>query len=167
VRPPLLLVDVDGVISLFGFDAREPPPGQFLLVDGIPHYLSTEAGALVTSLADSFELVWCTGWEEKVDLYLPHHLGVPAGLPHLSFGGAGVPATQRHWKLSAIDAFAGDERALAWIDDAFDESCYAWAHARRGPTELIATDPATGLTAEQAAGLGGWAAALAAQGARG
>ena len=42
---PLLLVDVDGVISLFGFDPARRPDGRFELVDGIAHFLSATAGA--------------------------------------------------------------------------------------------------------------------------
>jgi hypothetical protein len=51
-----------------------------------------------------------------------------------------------HWKLAAIDRYAGSDRPLAWIDDAHEEHCRAWAHERTGPTLLITTDPATGLT---------------------
>ena len=43
---PILAVDIDGVISLFGFD--EPPPkeeAQFELVDGMVHCISLPAGA--------------------------------------------------------------------------------------------------------------------------
>ena len=40
---PLLLIDVDGVISLFGFDPADPPAGRFQLVDGIAHFLSATA----------------------------------------------------------------------------------------------------------------------------
>ena len=41
---PILLIDIDGVISLFGFDPADPPAGRFQLVDGIAHYLSAAAG---------------------------------------------------------------------------------------------------------------------------
>ena len=37
---PLLLVDVDGVISLFGFPQHARPAGRFEMVDGIAHFLS-------------------------------------------------------------------------------------------------------------------------------
>jgi hypothetical protein len=157
---PLLLLDIDGVISLFGFDPGRRPPGRFHLVDGIPHFLSTTVAGRIVELARSFELVWCSGWEEKADEVLPAALGVPGGLAHLSFGGDGGAAS-RHWKLASIDAFAGPRRALAWVDDAFDDSCRSWASQRPGPTRLVATDPAVGLTAEQAADLAAWAARLA------
>jgi hypothetical protein len=161
MHSPILLIDIDGVISLFGFDPASPPDGKFLLVDGIPHFLSTEVARLIGGLQADFELVWCTGWEEKADEYLPLALGLPAGLPHLSFdSAAGAAAAPRHWKLPAIEAYAGPDRPLAWVDDAFDESCHEWAAERTAPTELVATEPAVGLTARQAADLTRWARSL-------
>jgi hypothetical protein len=159
MRQPLLLLDIDGVISLFGFDPGRPPPGRYQLVDGIPHFLSIDAAELIAELGTSFELVWCSGWEEKADEVLPAVLGLPKGLAHLTFPGhQGAPS--RHWKLASIDAFAGPDRPLAWVDDAFDASCHAWAERRMGPTRLVATDPAHGLTAAATAELVGWAAAV-------
>ena len=155
---PLLLIDIDGVISLFGFDPAAPPEGKFLLVDGIPHFLSAPAAARIRRLQAEFELVWCSGWEEKADEYLPLAVGLPAGLPHLTFDGG--HGDGRHWKLAAIERYADASRPLAWIDDAFDESCHRWAADRPGPTELVCTDPAVGLTAGQAARLRRWARAL-------
>jgi hypothetical protein len=157
--PPLLLIDIDGVISLFGFDAAQPPPGRFLLVDGIPHFLSAGAAGLIGALQEHFELVWCSGWEEKADEYLPLALGLPTGLRHLTFAPA-EPGPARHWKLAAIDAYAGPHRPLAWIDDQFDESCRTWARDRPGPTELVGTDPAVGLTAEHTSRLRAWAGGI-------
>ena len=156
---PLLLLDIDGVISLFGFDARRPPPGRYQLVGGLPHFLSTDAADLVAELATSFELVWCSGWEEQADEVLPAVLGLPKGLAHLSFPAVdGTP--QRHWKLASIEALTGRRRAVAWVDDAFDDSCHAWAAERPGRTLLVRTDPAVGLTRAQTAHLLGWAQKL-------
>jgi HAD domain in Swiss Army Knife RNA repair proteins len=173
---PLLMVDIDGVISLFGFPgsalstprpgaSQSPdapispmPNGSFHTVDGIPHFLSHAAAAHLQSLAHDFDLVWASGWEEKAEEYLPRLLGLPAGLPFLSFErsqGAGR-SVEGHWKLDAIDAYAGT-RPLAWIDDAFDESCYAWAAARTAPTLLVETEPAVGLTSTEAELLVAWA----------
>jgi HAD domain in Swiss Army Knife RNA repair proteins len=158
MQTPILLIDIDGVISLFGFDPASPPDGKYLLVDGIPHFLSTAAVARIQGLQADFELVWCSGWEERADEHLPHALGLPSGLPHLSFDAAAGDG--RHWKLAAIDAYAGPHRPLAWIDDAFDETCHRWAADRPGPTELVATDPAVGLTAVQAERLRRWARSI-------
>lgn len=173
---PLLMVDIDGVISLFGFpggtlltprpgtsplpDASTSamPDGSFHTVDGIPHFLSHAAAAHLLALAHDFDLVWASGWEEKAEEYLPRLLGLPAGLPFLSFErsrGAGR-SVEGHWKLDAIDAYAGT-RPLAWIDDAFDESCHAWAAGRSAPTLLVETKPAVGLTSIEERQLAAWA----------
>src|SRR5205807_9461241 len=106
-------------------------------------------------LREHFEFVWCSGWEEKADEYLPLALGLPGGLRHLTFPSAAAgPA--RHWKLGAIDLCAGPRRPLAWIDDQFDASCHPWARSRPAPTELVATDPAVGLTTAHADRLLAW-----------
>ncbi len=123
---PLLLVDVDGVISLFGFDHASPPAGRFEIVDGIAHFLSASAGEHLRELSAEFELVWCTGWEETANEYLPRALGLPAPLPHLEFE-RNPGRSNGHWKIAAIDTYAGPERPLAWVDDAHDERCTTWA----------------------------------------
>jgi hypothetical protein len=150
------LVDVDGVISLFGFEPAARPPGAFTSVDGVAHYLSGAAGPALRSLAERFELVWCTGWEEKANDYLPAALSLAGPLPYLSFDHA-VGRANTHWKLDAIDAYTGPRRPLAWIDDAFDERCDAWAAARPGPTLLVRTDPAVGLVQTHVQALTDWA----------
>jgi hypothetical protein len=164
---PLLMIDVDGVISLFGFRPSAPPPGHWMLVDGVAHYLSAHAGEQLRTLSAAFELVWCTGWEEKANDYLPHALGLPGPLPVVSFD-RNPGTANAHWKLSAIDAFAGAQgaqRALAWIDDTLDDACDAWAAARRAapagtPTLLVATEPAVGLTDPHVATLVAWSRQL-------
>jgi hypothetical protein len=156
--PPLLLVDVDGVVSLFGFTHRPPAGLQPTAVQGIPHLLSDHAGPLLVRLSATFECVWCTGWEERAEEHLPRLLGLPGGWPHLSFGAEPAPA--RHWKLGAIESHAGPDRPLAWLDDSFDASCDAWVAERRAPTLLVRTDPATGLREEHVTMLEEWARRL-------
>jgi hypothetical protein len=137
-------VDVDGVISLFGFDPDAPHPGEFHSIDGILHCIGSEAGARLARLADRFELVWATGWEEKANEYLPHLLQMPSKLPVLTFDGRAVFGTA-HWKLEAIGEYAGD-RPAAWLDDSLDKRCTRWAEKRSAPTLLVETDPAVGIT---------------------
>jgi HAD domain in Swiss Army Knife RNA repair proteins len=158
---PLLFCDIDGVISLWGFHPDTRPPGIWTTVDGIPHFLSTRAAEHLLALSGAFELVWCSGWEEKADEHLPRALGVPAARPHLRFDGltrAEVSA-RAHWKLDAVGAHAGG-RPLAWIDDAFNDACWDWASARAAPTLLVPTDPAEGLADGHAATLRAFAAGL-------
>lgn len=158
---PLLLVDIDGVISLFGFDTQRRPAGSFHWIDGIPHFLSATAAGHLLRLAEEFELMWCSGWEERAEEYLPHLLGVPSGLAHLSFERdvGGRRGARAHWKLDAIDTHAGT-RPLAWIDDAFNDACREWACERPAPTLLVQTAPEQGLTSGQVDVLEGWVAEL-------
>ena len=143
---PLLLIDVDGVVSLWGFAPERRPPGTFASVEGVVHFLSVEAAGHLLDLVSDFFPVWCTGWEERANENLPGALGL-GPWPYLSFARDLSPGgvTPGHWKLEAIDAYAG-ARPLAWVDDALDVACDAWAAARPGPTLLVPTDPAVGLT---------------------
>jgi hypothetical protein len=156
---PILFVDVDGVISLFGFPSGGEPPGRFHWVDGIAHFISDGAGPRLRRLAEAFELVWATGWEEKANEYLPLLLDLPADeLPFLTFDGRAVFGSA-HWKLEAIEEYAG-ERPAAWIDDSLDERCTAWADGRASPTLLIETESATGITDAHVEQLLEWASRL-------
>lgn len=152
---PILAVDVDGVISLFGFE--EPPeraPCKFQLIDGMAHCIALEAGARLQRLLPHYELVWATGWEDRANEYLLLMLGLPA-LPVLQFGGA-ARFGSAHWKLEPIGEYARGRR-LAWIDDSLDEECRAWAEMRSEPTLLVPTDPARGLEDAQVDVLIEWA----------
>jgi len=141
---PVLFVDVDGVISLFGFE-HGTPPGAFHHIDGIVHCIGHDAGRRIQALQRRFELVWATGWEEKANDYLPMLLALDQrDLPVLTFDGRAVFGSA-HWKVEAIDEYAGD-RPAAWIDDNLDETCRAWAEGRSAPTLLIETDAAVGIT---------------------
>jgi hypothetical protein len=156
-----LAVDVDGVISLFGYDEAPPPSEARLeLVDGSLHCISLRAGERLGRLAEHFELVWATGWEEKANYYLPQMLGL-AELPHLTFDGA-ARFGSAHWKLGPLQNY-GRGRPLAWIDDNFDDSCYEWSRGRQEPTLLVPTEPARGLGEAETEALLAWARGLAAE----
>ena len=149
---PYLFVDIDGVISLFGFDPASAPKGTYHVVDGIVHLLSATAGQHLRRLSDRFELVWCSGWEEKANEHLPKMLGIEP-LPHVALDHA--PGSG-HWKLAPIERYAGD-RPLAWIDDALDDRCLAWADLRPAPTLLLECDPEVGITHDTVVALLAWA----------
>ena len=155
---PLLFVDVDGVISLFGFPSTlEEAPGPFHWVDGIAHCIPPEAGERLVRLSESFELVWATGWEHRANEHLPFILKLPfRELPCLTFDGRAVFGSS-DWKLAALDAYAGD-RPAAWIDDNIDEAAHEWARGREAPTLLVRTAPAIGMTEADVDLLLGWAA---------
>ena len=152
---PVLFLDVDGVISLFGFQRSGPPPGTFHSIDGILHCIGSDAADRLRRLAGTYELVWATGWEEKANEYLVHILELPGDLPVLTFEGRAVFGSS-HWKLEAIDEYAGG-RPAAWIDDNLDERAEKWAHKRHAPTLLVRTDSALGITDEHVETLLRWA----------
>jgi hypothetical protein len=156
-QKPLLFVDIDGVLSLFGFQSDRRPQGMWVNVEGIVHLISASASEHLQRLADPFDLVWCSGWEEKANEHLLGALVLPVALPFLTF--SAQEGASRHWKLAAIEAHAGD-RPLAWIDDAHDDSCRAWAAERAAPTLLVSTDPADGLTIAHVEALERWAAGV-------
>jgi hypothetical protein len=145
---PVLAVDIDGVISLFGFDQGEPgrgtenAPGEFHLIDGMLHCIALDTGPRLNRLADNYELVWASGWEDRANDHLPGILGLPE-LPYLTFDGRARFGTA-HWKLEALEEYAGT-RPLAWIDDSLDGSCYDWSEERPAPTLLVPTESDVGL----------------------
>jgi hypothetical protein len=190
--PPILAVDVDGVISLFGFDT--PPPASTVawhLIDGTPHCISLVAGERLGRLGRSFELVWATGWQDRANDRLPQVIGIGplpvvefdlpgpvAGAEHDGDGvsgenperateqktvGASLGSLAGHWKLDALGRFAGS-RAIAWIDDSLDQSCFDWAEQREAaglPTLLAPTEPEIGIEEGHVAALESWARGLA------
>ena len=162
---PILFVDVDGVISLFGFASETGElPGPLHWIDGVAHCIPGDVGQRLVTLAESFELVWATGWEERANDHLPYILKLSSPrLPCLSFGGRAVFGSA-HWKLDAIEEYAGS-RPLAWIDDNLDKSCDKWARRREAPTLLVRTDSDVGLTDDHVEELLRWADEVSAAGA--
>jgi hypothetical protein len=157
--PPILFVDVDGVLSLYGWEQGGDPPGSFHMVDGIVHCIGSSCAGRLARLRDHFELVWATGWEEKANEYLVHLLELGTDLPTLSFDG-GARFGSAHWKLGALAEFAGD-RPAAWIDDNIDDECRLWAISREAPTLLVETRAPVGMTDEHVEELLEWADCVA------
>src|SRR4029453_17682570 len=144
----ILFVDVDGVISLFGFTAGAGQlPGPLHWIDGVAHCIPDDVGATLVTLAERFELVWATGGGERADEHLPFLLKHPSrDLPRLVFDGRAVFGSA-HWKVEAINESAA-ARPAAWVDDNLDETCVEWAEKRAAPTLLVETAPSKGLTDE-------------------
>ena len=159
---PILAVDVDGVISLFCYDEAPPPSEARLeLVDGVLHCISLRVGERLQRLAEVFDLIWATGWEDKANFYLPTMLGLEE-LPHLTFDGA-ARFGSAHWKLGPLDRYSSG-RAIAWVDDNLDDSCYRWARERPEPTLLVPTDPAVGLQEAETEALLAWGRSILGEG---
>lgn len=158
---PTLYVDIDGVLSLFskpGQPAPIRPDTHFMTVEGIAHLIALENCARLVALAETFELVWATGWEEKANANLLDVVGLDGPLETLSFDDRKFDH-QAHWKLGALEAHAGN-KAIAWIDDAHDDVCHSWGLARTHPTLLVDTEPHIGLSDREFDLLIDWAQAL-------
>ena len=81
---PILFVDIDGVISLWGLPSDDRPAGALHDVDAVMHFLSSDAGIHLLDPHERCALVRCSGWEEKAEEYLPRVLALPRGRPFLS-----------------------------------------------------------------------------------
>lgn len=166
---PLLLVDVDGVLCPFGrcavhsFDGHttnNPKVLQVLREAEYPGYTFHEGAQVhyseanierLARLGKSFELVWCTGWEEKANEIIGplHKL---AKLPVVRiFGSLGpylATGPYVHWKKNAIEEFVGD-RAYAFIDDDITADGIIYANNRWSkqgiPTLWMRIEPTDGL----------------------
>ena len=158
---PILAVDIDGVISLFGFDQPEPgrggpnnAPGEYHLIDGMLHCIALETGPRLERLSKTYEVIWASGWEDRANDHLPGILGLRQ-FPYLTFDGRARFGTA-HWKLQALEDYS-DSRPLAWIDDNLDDSCHEWAEKRPAPTLLVPTESDVGLLDVHVAAIEQWA----------
>ena len=157
-REPLLFVDIDGVISLFGFAPDARPAGRFESSTASPtSFRPRPASTCVDWPSLRARLVQRLGGEGQRFLPAPARAAAAAA-PSCSFE-RDVGRSHAHWKLAAIEAYAG-ARPLAWIDDAHDEPATAGRRRARRPTLLVTTEPAIGLTdAGTSTRLIAWAAA--------
>lgn len=154
---PVLAVDIDGVLSLFGFEGEPRVEGaEMELIDGALHCVSMAAGDRLRRLAGHFDPVWATGWESGGER-MSQLLGLPSW-PALSFKNA-ARFGSADWKLEPLERFARG-RPVAWIDDSLDEPCYEWARGRREPTLLVEAEPQLGLLEVHVEALLGWARSL-------
>lgn len=136
---PLLILDVDGVLSPTG---RSVPPGfERVAPDTYDVVISRQHGQWLLSLTSLFEPVWGITWGDAANdvfgsvLRLPPWPVIP--LQDLPRGGTR--------KLTAVSAFVGD-RAAAWVYDELYDDARAWADSRPAPTLLVATRGSVGLT---------------------
>ena len=141
---PLLLIDVDGVLNPL---ALEPPghvPPGFVAHDleGLRVLLARQHGAWLTDLGADFDLVWATSWVHDADRLIAELVGVPRGLPVITFDS---PQTGWTAKLPDVIRFVGD-RPVAWVDDVLGSEDHAWAASRPVPTLLLQPDHPECLT---------------------
>jgi Swiss Army Knife RNA repair-like protein len=150
VRKPLLFLDIDGVLAL-----RPPPgslpPGAWEPLGPTSTYVSADAGAFIRRLAEGFDIVWASDWEELANPFFRKRLGLEDDLPTLTFEEE-ADSKSKDWKVGRLDEMAAD-RPLAWVDGTTDRAHTRWAAKRAVPTLVLQTDPATGLTEDHVADL--------------
>ncbi len=159
---PLLLLDIDGVISLFGFPPQHPPAGRFHAIEGIPHFLSAAAAGQLHRLGR----VLRAGVGER--LGGSRQRSPPA--PARDAGAAAVPAlaSQRGRRLLHARALEARRRrgvraaSVPWPGSTTPSMFPANAGPRSGarPRCCWRTEPAVGLTDAQADRLIAWASSV-------
>lgn len=156
---PYLLLDVDGVLNPLCLRPPGRVPDGFTehRLTGLRVLLAPAHGDWLRELSATYDLVWATSWAGDADRLIGPILGLPAGLPVITFGAEQVGSTV---KLPAVIAFVGD-RALAWLDDQLGPDEEAWASLRRSPTLLARTEAGIGLTREIVDQLGAFGLGMA------
>ena len=153
ILPPLMLLDVDGVLAPFQGDvlsmSRVGGEG-FRRVDLDPQvglresflWVSDANNERLRKLGDSFEIVWATGWADSANRVIgPLH--ALKELPVVELDWTFETPT---WKLPSIESFVPDNRPCVWVDDDLGEDAERWAEQRRAPTLLVRCEPHIGLT---------------------
>jgi len=138
MRPlPILALDVDGPIVVFGSDS-----GWETTADGIPVTIPKAVPRRLQRLALHYQIVWYTSWTRTASLKIAPLVGLPAGLPFLDLKARAKPGESR--KFPALRRWIGD-RPLAVVDDEIGLDMRDWAEARAEPTLLVEVDPRRGL----------------------
>ncbi|MFF1795240.1 HAD domain-containing protein [Kitasatospora sp. NPDC086009] len=146
---PLLFLDVDGVLNPVcprpeaGFDAHT------LL--GYSVLLSARHGEWLRELADTYELVWATTWEEEANTHIAPAIGLPR-LPVVRF--AGYVPQPGDPRVPLMELFSAHKwapllryaagRPFAWTDDVIPPRLVRNAIWRRDRL-LLPIDPGQGL----------------------
>ncbi len=167
--PPILLLDVDGVLNAVRVELR--PGWQRATFNGFVLSWDPTITARLRGLHESgvVEIQWLTTWAENADSLLAEPMGLPRGLrTHgredvLPTGFAGERrGVSGWWKLAAIRALAEAEpgRRIVWIDDDLSdpaEDTREWL-AANAHVLVVAPDFFAGLTHPQLDRVEAWLA---------
>ncbi|MFP3906943.1 MAG: hypothetical protein ACLFRV_12240 [Acidimicrobiales bacterium] len=139
---PVLLIDIDGVLNVYGVDECPEGYSEFELFpdDDEPARLCTVHGDWLGELGEQFDLAWASAWGFDAHRLLGPILGL-SEFPFVPMPAAPFPPAG---KVPAIAAYVG-ERPAAWLDDVVTPEARGWARARKAPTLLVEVDHRTGL----------------------
>ena len=166
---PVLVLDVDGVLNPFGPEPASKgftrhrysgpnPSGEEVEFDVNLH---PQHGEWIEQLlALGVEAVWGTTWGQMANGWIAPRIGLSTDLPVLDVGFH--VSTRFGWtsKSTAVLAYIGSDRPLAWIDDIFGGKEFGWADDRseRGVATVVEQiDGLSGLDAATQARVERWA----------
>ncbi|MFF7472458.1 HAD domain-containing protein [Streptomyces sp. NPDC008092] len=163
MRPPYLLLDVDGILIPFP-DVEGAGPATHTRHDVVPTGRSTDNpvtiwlnpahGPLLMHVIRTGLVtpVWCTSWRHDATTLIGPLLGLPP-LPYVHLPRPQITTSHPNgylWKRDHVDTWLGNSPAI-WIDDDFTSLDYEWATERTAhgqATALIQPDPHVGLLTE-------------------